>query len=732
MKHRLFLLSLFLAGAVRFLPGAGATDFVNVSVHDPSIIRTPEGMYYIIGSHMGGAKSADLMRWTQVGGSVQDQPYFSNITEELAEALDWGDTETFWAGDYLQLPDGRYLMYYCVCQGSCPQALIGYAVADSPEGPFTDLGVLRRSNGYGQAYDPGDGSTIYFDITNMPNCVDPNVFYDKEGRLWMVYGSYSGGIFILEMNPEDGSILPRAQQPSTIAENWPYGQRLAGGSCDMEAPYILYSPETDYYYLFLSMGGLAQQDGYNLRVARSTTPYGPYYDEKGQNILYARGSNSTMYRYGLKIMGNHRFLPGEGEEGTAGDYMSPGHNSAYYDPQTKQYFLIFHTRFSATGEYHEVRVHPMQMNADGWPVVAPLRYSGGEVDGLCSAEELAGTYQYLDLGTGESKEIIESQALTLHADGTVSGAASGTWRLPEGESRNALSMTLGETTYEGCVFYQYDEYTSSFKWTFSLCGGRTNCMLWGVKAEAGRCPGSDSLPQDGEEAYLLMNARSGLFLTCGTELGDTATVAPYGGDTLGAQFFRLVPDEEAGTYRLLSYSGEGGALGFRNNAATNGTPIVSYETDDYLLNGSRKTFFQLTPTDRGTYLLCKEGRTASVVGLASNFYESGCPVQVATRSSGQEEQEWVLIKMRERAVADGLFQASTLQGETGDMEVSVEGTTLTVSMPGASGFRLYAISGGELGYVGGEQGRFSLPGKGAYLLVAEKPGGQLVAVKVLL
>lgn len=730
MKQKLLFFVLFVAGVLGWALGVGATDFRNVSVHDPSVIRTPEGMYYIIGSHMAGAKSPDLMRWTLLSSSVQDQTFFRNITDELAEALDWGDTETFWAGDYLQLPNGRYLMYYCVCQGSCPQALIGYAVADSPEGPFTDLGVLRRSNGYGQLYDPGDGSSIYFDITRMPNCIDPNVFYDKEGRLWMVYGSYSGGIFILEMNPEDGSILPREQQPRAIAQNWPYGRRLAGGSCDMEAPYILYSPETDYYYLFLSMGGLGQQDGYNVRVARSRTPDGPYYDERGQNMVGATGSNDVMFRYGLKIMGNHRFFPSEGEAGVAGDYMSPGHNSAYYDPQTGRYYLIFHTRFSASGEYHEVRVHSMQMTESGWPVVAPLRYAG-EVAGLCAPEELAGTYQYLDLGTGESKQVIESAPLTLGADGSVSGAAEGTWKLTGGEKGNSLELTLEGKTYEGCAFYQYDEYTSSFKWTFALCGGTTNRQLWGVKVGAGRSADT-ALPDDGEEAYLLMNARSGLCLTPGSALDEAATVEAYRGDSLGGQLLRLVPGDEAGTYRLLSAEGSGAwALGFENNRSSNGTPILSYEADDYL-SGSQKTYFELTATNRGTYRLNKAGRKATVVGVAGASDEAGSAVEATTLADGQEAQEWVLIKKRARAAADGIESVAASAQSDERLEVRVEGTTVAVSLPGAERFRICTLSGTVLGQASGSRAQFMLPDKGFYLVVAERPGAKPVTAKILL
>ena len=39
--------------------------FRDVSVHDPSVIRA-DGMYYIFGSHMAAAKSADLMNWTMI------------------------------------------------------------------------------------------------------------------------------------------------------------------------------------------------------------------------------------------------------------------------------------------------------------------------------------------------------------------------------------------------------------------------------------------------------------------------------------------------------------------------------------------------------------------------------------------------------------------------------------------------------------------------------------------
>ena len=98
------------------------------------------------------------------------------------------------------------------------------------------------------------------------------MFYDKRGKLWMTYGSYSGGIFILRMDETTGKPMPGQG----------YGKHLAGGDhAPIEGSYILYSPETRYYYLFVSFGGFAATDGYNIRIARSRNPDGPYLDAEG-------------------------------------------------------------------------------------------------------------------------------------------------------------------------------------------------------------------------------------------------------------------------------------------------------------------------------------------------------------------------------------------------------------------------------------------------------------------
>ena len=126
--------------------------------------------------------------------------------------------------------------------------------------------------------------------------------------------------------------------------------------------------------MFLSFGGLDSNGGYNIRVARATRPDGPYYDAEGNDMINVKADptkplfdDRSIEPYGVKLMGNFLFERKSGDPGTGigTGYVSPGHNSAYYDPATGQQFLIFHTRFPQQGEMHQIRVHQLFMNQDG-------------------------------------------------------------------------------------------------------------------------------------------------------------------------------------------------------------------------------------------------------------------------------------------------------------------------------------------------------------------------------
>ncbi|MCG7382162.1 LamG-like jellyroll fold domain-containing protein [Paenibacillus sp. ACRRY] len=451
--------------------------FKNVSVHDPSVIKVDD-MYYVFGSHLQVAKSKDLISWDSVASGVtDDNPVVPNVTKEFAEALQWAQTDTLWAADVIQLADGKFYMYYNACKGDSPRSALGVAVADNIEGPYKDQGLLLKSGMWDEISEDG---TIY-DATKHPNVVDPDVFFDKDGKLWMVYGSYSGGIFILEMDETTGKPLP----------NQGYGKKLTGGNHSrIEAPYMLYSPETDYYYLYLSYGGLAADGGYNIRVARSKTPDGPFYDAEGNDMIKVMADkdkplfdDKSIEPFGVKLLGNYLFERQIGDPGTGQGtgYVSPGHNSAYYDEETGKHFLIFHSRFPNRGEEHEVRVHEMHMNSEGWPVVSPYRYAGMESDSVQLTEQsAAGSYKWVNHGKDITAEIKSSQIVQFAANGQVTGAVTGTWSLLED---NKVRITSNNVVYEGVFTQEWDADSQQNVLTFSALSS-SGVAVWGSQMKA--------------------------------------------------------------------------------------------------------------------------------------------------------------------------------------------------------------------------------------------------------
>ena len=460
-------------------PVQTALTFGNAGVHDPSIIRDGS-TYYVFGSHLAAAKTTDLMSWTKIADTVNDaNPLFTKVTTDLSAALTWAQTTTLWAPDVIKLADGKFYMYYCACKGDSPLSALGIAVADKVDGPYVNKQLLLKSGMVGTSE---DGTN--YDATKHPNVVDPSVFFDATGKLWMVYGSYSGGIFILQLNATTG--LPLAGQG--------YGKRLLGGNhARIEGAYILYSPASRYYYLFVSYGGLAADGGYNVRVARSLAPDGPYVDGAGTDMATVKGATGTFFDdasiapHGVKLMGGHQFANASFETGTALGYVSPGHNSAYYDAATGKYFIVFHTRFPGSGEAHEIRVHEMHLNDDGWLVIAPLRYAPLSLASPAqtadiSATQAAGTYKLVNHGKDITAASKSSIVVTLNTDGTVGGAGgmTGTWTH---NGSNKITLVSGGVTYKGVLSRQWNTNSSAFVVSLSVLSSG-GVSLWAIRTSS--------------------------------------------------------------------------------------------------------------------------------------------------------------------------------------------------------------------------------------------------------
>ena len=538
---------------------ASAVSLTRVSVHDPSVVWDPASQaYYIFGSHRDHAKSTDMMNWTKItvpwatATSNDADPNIAFTTPEVTkikkggteydftfDAIKWsarggaqGQTKydvtgNQWAPDVIyNKVMNKWCMYLSVNGDNWYSSII-LLTSDNIEGPYRYQAPVVISGfhvGDAKAYKDTDLEIVigtqdalpdrYAKKATLnergnwgefwPNNIDPCVFYDEEGKLWMSYGSWSGGIWMLELDENTGLRdydvnyeLTGSGQSITVD---PYfGKKIAGGYyVSGEASYIEHIG--DYYFLFMSYGGLAaggnandyNNGGYQMRVFRSDKPDGPYKDMDGNDAVYNSyqlnfGPNANTNR-GINIFGAYKDW-GNQAKGNNGE-RSQGHNSIIAAEDGRTY-LVYHTRFQNRQESHEVRVHQVFMSKNGWLVAAPFEYTGEQVTSADIAttqqianDQIPGDYKLLIHKyklDHTKKEAVSPVDIQLNADGTISGSQAGTWKTEDGTSY--VIIKLGSTTYYGVFVEQTLEPTDDKAVAFTAVtkNGQT---IWGYQTAA--------------------------------------------------------------------------------------------------------------------------------------------------------------------------------------------------------------------------------------------------------
>ncbi|ANF95234.1 LamG-like jellyroll fold domain-containing protein [Paenibacillus bovis] len=499
--------------------------FSNATVHDPSIIKTGN-TFYVFGSHISAAKSPDLLHWSNFanGYTTPGNTLYGDLSKTLAGSFKWaGENDAdskggfaVWAPDVIWNPKyvnkdgskGAYTLYYST-SSTYIRSAIGMAVSQKIEGPYeyTDTFIYTGFT-KDKAFDANSQVDKKWTNTNIqtlidqkkisaenpawfnengsyanqqyPNAIDPTIFYDAKGKMWMTYGSWSGGIFVLEVDQKTGKPIYPGKDGKTkdgrMIDRY-FGTKIAGGyGKSGEGPYIQYNKDSGYFYLYMTYGGLAANGGYNMRVFRSKSADGPYVDARGHQATWP--ANTSNDEYGNKLIGNFLFDSKVGDPGKEQDYgyVSPGHNSVYTDPKTGQLFLVFHTRFPGRGEEHELRIHQMFINKEGWPVVSPYRYAG-EQEAKVSDKMITGDYQFVDHGSDSSPAIKEASAIRLNEDHTITGELQGTWKK---KGTNNAELTIGGKNYTGVFVKDWDPMSKQYVMTFTALSDQAT-MGWGSR-----------------------------------------------------------------------------------------------------------------------------------------------------------------------------------------------------------------------------------------------------------
>jgi len=369
--------------------------------HDPAIYKDPAtNNYYIYCTGAICQRSKDLVSWEMVGKVVDVPP---------VESSEWVGGTDIWAPDIVKVGD-EYRLYCSNSTWGVQQSCIFLAVADNAEGPFIPRGcVLKTSD-------------------KLPvNAIDANIITDvATGEMYMLYGSFWGGCHVLRLDKETG--LAAEEGIGTCVARRPMW--MSGG---IEGPYMIYNPDTEYYYLFVSYASL--KSDYNVRVGRSKSPLGPFVDYNGRDLTDLNDADNTI--------GFLNFCGYRWSEGTP--YMAPGHNSVLHDTDGSWY-IVAHIReknFTDDPEPSTMQIRKIFWSPDGWPLVSAEPYSG-EQEQPITAEDIAGRYERINLVPSLPQGIQTAVPMKLRSDGYYECCSvQGRW---EYIGDNRIKITYGPNT----------------------------------------------------------------------------------------------------------------------------------------------------------------------------------------------------------------------------------------------------------------------------------------------
>jgi arabinan endo-1,5-alpha-L-arabinosidase len=282
------------AAVPALVTGSYVNPVLDEDFPDPTVIQAPDGYYYAYATqtlrdgewtNIQVARSADLVHWRHLGDALPEKPSWAR------------ETQDFWA-PYVRCDGDRYVMYYSAKpdgSGERHDHALAVATADSPAGPFVDVGEpLLLGAGF--------------------EFIDPMVFDDPvTGKVLLYWGSGFRPIKVQELGPDRMSFAPDSEPIDLI---WPNPVKGAFPRL-VEASWVI--RHDDFYYLFYSGDNCCGVDAeYGVMVARSRSAAGPF-----ETLEEARG-----VPHSLMLFKSERWL-------------APGHNSIVTD-KAGQVWIIYH------------------------------------------------------------------------------------------------------------------------------------------------------------------------------------------------------------------------------------------------------------------------------------------------------------------------------------------------------------------------------------------------------
>ena len=502
--------------------------------HDPSLIEVEEDgapAYYIVSTGWDHGneirRSTDLLTWEYLGKTTESDSILpQKLTDWIGGTNDSGFVQ-WWAPDIVAAPDGGYWLYTCCVSDALvnvdgtnySKACIILMESDTIEpGSFVYKGVLMQSC-------IPDGTEGAIDV----NSIDPQIIYDTDGKMYMAYGSFGTGNWMLELDPKTGLRKDKMYKKDTFYSwqevrdfrneavekysNFLYGEEVSTeyyGSMisqgAMEAPVIarhdnvtvsdengVIEEGKTYYYSMHSYNGL--NVAYQMWGGRSESVWGRYTSVNGGGVYNQAPGN--LANEGNMYMGSFTWKDkAAGSKET--DIVMPGHNDLFTTSSgldLAAYITRTYT-YNPSSAVFMSQLHQYYLNSFGDLCINPNRY-GGEIDRSVSAEELfrftdGGRFKLVALSNSSisGSGAVQSVEVVLSEDGKISynGTQVGGWLMyGDGyikltfDSASVIPGTTVETVYYGVVrpAWLYEQNRSGF--TVTAMGhttGKRSCALF--------------------------------------------------------------------------------------------------------------------------------------------------------------------------------------------------------------------------------------------------------------
>lgn len=516
----------------------------NVGVHDPALTEVEiDGVryYYMVQTGWEGGniirRSTDLMHWENIGKTTP--------SAELMAEYGWTDIDEwmlktvancqYWAADIVPASYGGYWLYTCIVNSAVDEEKhdrVCTVLAWSPTleaNSFKYVGVVLQSiSDYAQ-------DALYYNVVAL----DPQVVYDEEGRMFLTYGSFGAGTYMIELDTETG--LRKDGQTSWLSEDTIntymeearetkigdshsyYGTHMtycAEGSLithQYDVPMVdedgnVTEVKDDYYYLMTCLGVLSRN--YVLFTAKSDK-IDSFTNLSGDPMAAGWIGKELVTGLFPPLSGYRKDLDREGYITTADriegsteyiamssfkwadyefDIHAPGHGDLYTTSdgvniaQLMVRTLALQTDktaacdnghpLAASSTKFMMQAHQYYMNSVGDIVINANRYAG-EVDRTISQEEFlsfAKDNKFQLVLAGDPYVTTEAVYVTLNDDGTITGDATGTWKM---YGDNYIKVEVeGYDTYLGVVAVSWLDNKNCVGTTVTAMGQTTGHPLY--------------------------------------------------------------------------------------------------------------------------------------------------------------------------------------------------------------------------------------------------------------